>query len=319
MFPARSIILFTTLSGAGFGALAWLGLLGLAGGLPEGTATALLAGGLAMALAVAGLIASTFHLRHPERAWRAFSQWRSSWLSREGVFSVATLGAALAMVAAWMLCGPANWVVTVAGIATLLGALATVVSTAMIYRSLWAVPQWHNGWTVPVFLALAAASGGLVLCAVLSWTGALTTSPAWLAIGTLLAVFAAVVAKTCAWNAAGHAVPASDTPSALGLSGRAASAHPLEAPHTSETWLQHEMAYRVARKHATRLRSIAALLGLGLALPALLLALWMGGIGAALLLTLAALAGLAAVLVERWLFFAEARHKVTLYYGAEQV
>lgn len=319
MYPARSIILFTTLSGAGFGALAWLGLLGLAGGLPQDTASALLAGGLAMALAVAGLVASTFHLRHPERAWRAFSQWRSSWLSREGVFSVATLGAAFAMVAAWAVCGPATWVVALAGLATLLGSLATVVSTAMIYRSLWAVPQWHNGWTVPVFLALSAASGGLVLCAAMAWTGQLGLSPAWLAIGTLIAVFAAGVAKTCAWNAAGHAAPASDTPSALGLSNRAASAHPLEAPHTSETWLQHEMAYRVARKHATKLRRIAALLGLGLALPALLLALWLGGIGAALLLTLAALAGLAAVLVERWLFFAEARHKVTLYYGAEQV
>ncbi len=319
MFPARSIILFTTLSGAGFGALAWLGLLGLAGGLPDDTATALLAGLLSMALAVGGLVASAFHLRHPERAWRAFSQWRSSWLSREGVFSVATLGAAFALFLAWAVCGPANWVVGLAGIATLLGALATVVSTAMIYCSLWAVPQWHNGWTVPVFLALSAASGGLVLCAVFAWTGVLDLSPAWLAIGTLVAVAAALVAKACAWNAAAQVAPASDTPSALGLSGRAASVHPLEAPHTSETWLQHEMAYRIARKHSAKLRRIAALLGLAVALPALLVALWLGGIGAALLLTLAALAGLAAVLVERWLFFAEARHKVTLYYGAEQV
>lgn len=319
MFPARSIILFTTLSGAGFGALAWLGLLALAGGLPAGTATALLAGGLAMALAVAGLLASTFHLRHPERAWRALSQWRSSWLSREGVFSIATLGAGFAMVAAWAGCGPASWVVALCGGLTLLGGIATVVSTAMIYRSLWAVPQWHNSWTVPVFLALAAATGGLSVCAVLAWTGTLSLSPGWLAIGTLATVFAAAVSKACAWHAAGEAPAQSDTAGALGLAGRAYSAHPLEAPHTGETWLQHEMAYRIARKHAQKLRAIAALLGLGLALPALLLALWLGGFGAALLLSLATLAGLAAVLVERWLFFAEARHMVTLYYGAKEV
>jgi len=319
MFPARSIILFTTLSGAGFGALAWLGLLAVTGGLPADGLTALLAGGVSMALAVAGLLASTFHLRHPERAWRAFSQWRTSWLSREGVFSVATLGAAFAMTAAWASCGPATWVVAAAGLGTLLGALATVISTAMIYRSLWAIPQWFNGWTVPVFLALAAATGALVVCAVLAWTGTLAATPAWLAIGMLVAVVAALVTKACAWHAASRTAPASDTASAVGLTGRAASVHPLEAPHTSETWLQHEMAYRVARRHAAKLRRVAALLGLALVLPALLLALWAGGIVGALLMSLAALGGLAAVLVERWLFFAEARHKVTLYYGAQQV
>ena len=319
MFPARSIILFTTLSGAGFGALAWLGLLALSGGLPEGVATALLACGGAMAMAVAGLVASTFHLRHPERAWRAFSQWRTSWLSREGVCSVATLIAALAMAVAWASDGPQTGTVAAAGAVTLVGALATVVSTAMIYRSLWAVPQWHNGWTLPVFLALAAATGGLLVCAVLAWTGALAASPAWLAIGTLTAVVGAIVAKACAWSAAERAPAASDTAGALGLTGRATSVHPLEAPNTGQTWLQHEMAYRVARRHARKLRRIAAGFGAGLALPALLLSLWLGGPAGTLLLTLAALAALVAVLVERWLFFAEARHKVTLYYGEHQV
>ena len=38
---------------------------------------------IAYALASGGLIASTFHLGHPERAIKAFTQWRSSWLSRE--------------------------------------------------------------------------------------------------------------------------------------------------------------------------------------------------------------------------------------------
>ena len=87
MHPAPSVILFTTLSGAGFGLLFWLGL-----GLPAPTGWA--AFGyfvLAYLLAVGGLIASTLHLGHPERAWRAFSQWRSSWLSREGVSAVAAL------------------------------------------------------------------------------------------------------------------------------------------------------------------------------------------------------------------------------------
>ena len=41
-----------------------------------------------------------------------------------------------------------------------------------------------------------------------------------------------------------------------------------------------------------------------------------GAIGAAALSLLAVLAMLTGLLIERWLFFAEARHVVTLYYGA---
>lgn len=57
MHPAPSVIVFTTLSGLGFGMLAWLGL-----GFPLVTgwvAFAMFA--LAYALAVGGLLASTFH------------------------------------------------------------------------------------------------------------------------------------------------------------------------------------------------------------------------------------------------------------------
>jgi sulfite dehydrogenase (quinone) subunit SoeC len=81
MHPAPSLILFTVLSGMGFGLLVWLGL-GLRA--PTGLAAFILFG-LGYGLAGAGLIAAAFHLGHPERALKAFSQWRSSWLSREAV------------------------------------------------------------------------------------------------------------------------------------------------------------------------------------------------------------------------------------------
>ena len=87
MHPAPSIIMFTALSGVGFGLLIWLGL-----GVPALSGwAAFWAFGLAYGLSVVGLISSTLHLGHPERALKAFSQWRSSWLSREGVVSVAAL------------------------------------------------------------------------------------------------------------------------------------------------------------------------------------------------------------------------------------
>jgi DMSO reductase anchor subunit len=87
MHPAPSVILFSVLSGAGFGLLAYLGL----GVVTPAGWVAFWWWGLGYGLAVIGLLASTFHLGNPQRAWRAFTQWRSSWLSREAWASVATL------------------------------------------------------------------------------------------------------------------------------------------------------------------------------------------------------------------------------------
>ena len=90
MHPAYSVILFTTASGAGLGLLAWLALLGMLDAVPADRWLGVVGLGLAFVLVAGGLIASTAHLGRPERAWRAFSQWRTSWLSREGVMAVAT-------------------------------------------------------------------------------------------------------------------------------------------------------------------------------------------------------------------------------------
>src|SRR5216110_3893693 len=102
MNPAYSVILFTTASGAGYGLLALLGLVGF----NHGPASSLWFGATALVIALGlitlGLLSSTFHLGRPERAWRAFSQWRSSWLSREGFLSVLTYPAALAMASGWI-------------------------------------------------------------------------------------------------------------------------------------------------------------------------------------------------------------------------
>src|SRR4029078_10772417 len=104
MHPAYSVILLAPASGAGYGLLALLGLVGLNHGpasSPWFGATALL---LAFALIIVGFLSSTFHLGRPERAWRAFSQWRSSWLSREGIASVVTFAPALVFSALWLWC-----------------------------------------------------------------------------------------------------------------------------------------------------------------------------------------------------------------------
>ena len=72
--------------------------------------------GLALGLISAGLLSSAGHLGRPERAWRAFSQWRSSWLSREGVASVATFVPAGLFAIGWVFLGRTDGWVAVAGL-----------------------------------------------------------------------------------------------------------------------------------------------------------------------------------------------------------
>jgi DMSO reductase anchor subunit len=157
MHPAPSVILFSTLSGLGFGFLAFLGWGAL---LPSGWAAFFL-WGLGYGLAVAGLLAATFHLGNPKNAVKAFSQWRTSWLSREALASVATL-VLLAPVALsdWLGLGLPRAFGWIGGSL----ALVTVFTTAMIYTQIRAVPRW-NLWLTPVMFLSFALAGGAMLAA----------------------------------------------------------------------------------------------------------------------------------------------------------
>ena len=321
MHPALSVILFTVASGAGFGMLAWLGLsAAIQPSLPPAAAV-IAEFALAFALTVFGLLSSTFHLGRPERAWRAFSQWRSSWLSREGVFSVATFPPALALAAALVGLLPPDWI-RWAGLATLLLALATLVATGMIYASLRAIPRWSNPWTVPGYLALGLMSGALLLHAFGACFDAFAGAPqaagftGWLA---LLLLLLGLAVKLGYWWSIDHADPRATIESATGLTGRG-PVRQFEPPNTAGNYVMEEMGFRIARKHAKKLRRIAVLLGF--ALPVLLVLasiLVPAAAGAAILAVLAAPFMLLGLIVERWLFFAEARHVVMLYYGAAAV
>src|SRR3954467_8783736 len=132
MHPAPSIIVFTTLSGLGYGLAAVLGL----GMLDPAAMATKVAYILALALIAGGLLSSTLHLGNPQRAWRAFSQWRSSWLSREGVMAIASFAPLVGSgLAAWR-AGRFIWPFGLAGAGL---ALVTVYCTAMIYASLKSV------------------------------------------------------------------------------------------------------------------------------------------------------------------------------------
>ncbi len=310
MKPALSVIFFTTLSGLGYGLAFWLSLDWFLA--PERAGAAWFGGaGMAAAivLIVAGLLSSTLHLGRPERAWRAFSQWRTSWLSREGVAAVVSMPV-LALI--WL-----GWVIGASGalwtILALLGALlaiATVYCTGMIYQSLKPIAAWTSKLTTLVYLLYAAMTGAFAAAALASWFGFF--GGVQIAVAILLAGML-LFAKIAYWRrAAGARGLTPEDATGLGRIGRVRQ---LEAPHQTDNYITREMGFRVARRHAEKLRLIAT--GVGMALPALLGAVAIATGGAApALLTAAAAAALVGAIVERWLFFAEARHAVTAFYGA---
>lgn len=311
MHPAYSVILFTSASGAGYGLLVWLALARLSGAWEISPATGLIACLLALVLVTIGLMSSTFHLGHPERAWRAFTQWRSSWLSREGVAAVLTYPAALVFTAGWVWDGVSAALMLGAAAATLVLSLVTVYTTSMIYASLKTIPRWSNGFVTPVYLLFALASGGLLFSGVLASSGSAGMSELLL-IATVLLV--AWVVKWYYWRYIDTVKPESDTGTATGL-GHLGTVTQLESPHTSENYLLKEMGYQVARKHAARLRRLSLISGLVVPAVLLLAAGALQGALQAVALVLAVVSGVLGIVNERWLFFAEARHVVTLYYG----
>ncbi len=315
MRPAYSVIFFTVSSGAGYGLLIWLAVAVLTGRWELSAVPGLAGAGLALVLVSAGLMSSTFHLGHPERSWRAFSQWRTSWLSREGVFAVLTYVPALLFAAGWLMDDIGRGVVRGAALATVLLAATTVMSTGMIYASLKPIPRWHNGWVVPVYLLMALASGAFLFLVLLGFSGTADSSSLW---GAIVLIVIAWTVKIGYWHDIDKREPVSTAESVTGL-GNLGEVRLFESPHTSENFVMREMGFRIARKHAARLRKIALLVGGVAPVTTTILAIVSGDWFSAPLLSAGAVAGLIGVVVERWLFFAEAQHVVTLYYGERQV
>ncbi|MEK9860297.1 MAG: dibenzothiophene desulfurase, partial [Alphaproteobacteria bacterium] len=185
--------------------------------------------------------------------------------------------------------------------------LATIWSTAMIYASLKTVARWHHPLTPFVFVGYAI-SGGLVLAAALD---ALANGGMSLLAQPALMGLISTAIVTMIWTKQAGAEGSGSTPeSATGL-GNLGEVRMLMPPHSEENWLQHEMGFVVARKHAAKLRLFSVTLAI--ILPAVMV---YSAAASSALLVLAAITHVIGVMVSRWLFFAEAKHTVMLYYGA---
>jgi|TARA_B110000977_G_scaffold84238_1_gene112526 DMSO reductase anchor subunit len=308
MHPAFSVLIFTVTSGAGYGLLAWLG----AGQLLGFTETLsinqqIILGVIAMVLVSIGLVSSTMHLANPKNAWRSFSRFRTSWLSREAVFAILLYPVAGLYAAAifWQWSG----INILAGLSMIL-ALVTLFTTSMIYASLKTIRQWHTPMVPALFMAYALISGGLLFLAVSALFVVLNPQ--------LLAVVMGLVIITLAlklvyffWQGKPQGATIQ---TATGFSQ--ASVRLLDAGHSAPTFLNREFGYQIAADQLFRLRIVMTLVTFIVPLG---LVYWVSGGAVRIeLLGLAWVIMMAGLLLERWLFFAEARHVVRLYQGEQR-
>ena len=288
MHPSPSVIIFTALSGLGFGLLVFLGLK-----MPDVTGVlAFIFFVIGFGLAVGGLISSTFHLGRPERSLKAFKQWRSSWLSREAIAAVLTL-CIMAVYAIGRIFF--EYDIRILGVVGAILSVVTVFTTSMIYAQLKSIPRWNTKLTPAYFLSLSLAGGALL-------AGQITFC--------LLLLLISGIIQLLVWIKGDRALALSGTTiesgTGLGAIGRVRA---FEPPHTGTNYLLKEFVHIVGRKHSAKLRIIALILMIGT--PILLLSLSFSHFLAAL----SVISHISGLFISRWLFFAEAEHVVGLYYG----
>ncbi|HHH39295.1 MAG TPA: DMSO reductase [Sedimenticola sp.] len=322
MHPAFSVIFLTTLIGVGQGlflALYTGQVYSLARLLPPQDSLSFYAIGsfLALGFLVGGLIASFFHLGHPERAWRAASQWRSSWLSRE----VIVLPLFMALVALYGLVHYAGWTkpmfvvsgtlpvdfTLLAGFIASVAAFALFICTAMIYAGVRFIQEWHSWLTVANYLLLGLASGFMLAAAFSAYTGVHLVGffGTWAVIFTLMAL----VTRTASLVRNRSLRQTFNLKSAIGV--RHQVMQQKAQGFMGESFNTREFFHHRSPGTVKTVR----ILFLSLLFPvpvALIAASYL--MQSAVLPIAAFLTQYLGLLLERWYFFAEAKHPQNLYY-----
>ena len=321
MRPAFSVIFLTTLIGAGQGLFlaAFTAESYAAFGILPTVASSFLAlsSVIALALVAGGLIASFFHLGHPERAWRSATQWRTSWLSREVIVLPAFMGA-LFLYGVVHYCevnprlgtlpsgAPIELSAVIGSGATVL-AITLFIATAMIYASLRFLREWNTPLTVINYILLGCASGFTLAAALSALLQAGLTGffVGWAIVLTL----AGLVGRTAALIRNARLKPKSTLQTAIGIK------HPRIAQKTQGamggSFNTREFFHGQSAVFVRQAKW--AFLLLAFAVPLILLLTNLGAPGREPLL-LAFAIQFVGLMIERWVFFAQASHPQNLYY-----
>ena len=290
MHPAPSIILFTVLSGFGFGLISIVGLLQFLSQIS--TVDVVFFSLIGLFFSTVGLISSFFHLANKKNAIKSMSQWQTSWLSREAISSIFCLSIVVGNIG-WVFVQ--NRYINEVGIVLFLLSLFTIFTTSMIYAQLKTVPSWNNMLTPAIFIFAGLAGGSILLMDYASLV--------------LLLIFG--VLQVLFWYNADQSFIYKETSvgTALGYS-KNEDIRSFDVAHTSRNYLLNEMVYKIARKHAIKIRYISFFSAF--VLPMSLILMFPGNFSVSVLVIGIHFVG---IYFSRWLFFAEAKHSVSFYYN----
>ncbi len=321
MNPAFSVIFLTTLIGTGQGlflALYTAQSYAAVGLLPPQAGAFYWHGSLlAFAFLTGGLIASFFHLGHPERAWRSATRWRTSWLSREVIVLPAVMIGVLVYGLVWYL----GWNLALLGIHTgvpddlglLVGLGTTLLTfllflcTGMIYACIKFLQEWASPLTVINYLLLGTASGFSLAAAYSAYAAPAPVH--FYTVWAIIITLAAFVMRVAALLRNARIKHKSTLQTAIGV--RHARIVQKAQGQMGGSFNTRDFFHHAS---AAGFRSIKWLfLILVFAAPVALLWAGMSDHTPSLLAT-AFITQYLGLLLERWFFFAQANHPQNLYY-----
>ena len=307
MRPQSSIIFFTTLAGMAQGLLFFLALFNIKSPTFSAPFLSMLALPVSFMLLTLGLVASFFHLGHPERAWRAAMMWRTSWLSRE----VIALPAVILLTAMTFLFIISGLVPAWLWAALLISILALWICTAKIYQCIRFIQEWSHPSTLSNFILLGLTSGGLLLEFLLMlWNepGA-PLGMSMISGANFVLLFLALNLKLWIWRRNQKLKPKSNLASATGIKGN--NIRQTSMGFMGGSFNTREFFHHQTDRVISNIRKIILLMTyIG---PMILLAFSMNS-PSIIQIAIALVMHYIGLLAERWMFFAEANHPQNLYY-----
>ena len=311
MRPDKAVIYFTISSGAGYGIIISLNFLFLNNYTNIDYQIKIFLSIISFLLITSGLISSTIHLGHPERAWRALSQWRSSWLSREGVFAIITYFPLVSFYFFWIFTQRTVLTFLILLVASIF-CILTIFCTAKIYSSLRSIPAWNNPLVPIIYILNSLVLGSIITFTILFYFG---VNIAILSNFVTAISLTALFIKLLYWLLI-KKNSKSNIGTATGL-GDSKKTSFFEGPHTGKNFLTTEMINKINVPRSLILRlSVCIFTYLT---PAYYFSrkehLIVDQNIITITLIVISILALVGMCIERYLFFIESKHTVSLYYG----
>jgi|TARA_B100001059_G_scaffold201726_1_gene209246 sulfite dehydrogenase (quinone) subunit SoeC len=313
MHPSKSIIFFTVSSGTGYGIILCLSYLAFVTDINFDNNFKLLLMITSFVFISSGLLSSTLHLGHPERAWRSFSQWKSSWLSREGLAAVITFFPLMIFYLLWYL-DKVLYIYFLHLTSAL--CLITIYCTGQMYATLKTIPAWNNKLVTPIYTINAICMGALT---VYCFTRFYEFEINYLYHLTIVSLSLCLSLKLIYWYVISKKT-ISTAGSATGL-GKNKSISLFEGPHTGKNFLTTEMINKIKKEKANFLRLNFGILTCILPIYMVIQesSLIVDNFILKLTFLFVLIFALIGMLIERYLFFIQAKHVVSLYYGENKI